>query len=384
MVQLRKSGLLLLLIVGGVGLSYGTFLIISSEIRSILYSNEYNVSFYQQPQYIPFNFTPLELQPANGTQTNIENFTITFTSMDVYAVDNPLTVSMNLRVKNPEIIHDVKLLLEPTIDDYSTLNSNNIKQFIDTRERFGQAIDLPHNGTYTFGKDQTFVFRQPMDVSFLILIHVVKDNHDMGYEKFRSNRTLISVLPYIYELQALSEENAQIQLLETNNTNNIVQGLTWIMVGVIPLGSAIQIIRGNQEKAERHRRDLHDGFTSYWYPRRSNANTLLEILEHFPDTRFYLEHICTGQPELDTSIRNLIGIEVEMRTLGTPLPRNLAIRHTNANADFNQQFQQLLNRMRQQSEDIGGICENCIKFYDIKGKSFRKMKSTLDSFTMPY
>ena len=73
-----------------------------------------------------------------------------------------------------------------------------------------------------------------------------------------------------------------------------------------------------------------------------------------------------------------------MRTLGTPPPRNLTIRHTDANADFNQRFQQLLNRMRQQSEDIGGICENCIKFYDIKGKSFRKMKSTLDSFTMPY
>src|SRR2546428_556043 len=264
MIQLGRWGFLLLFVAGIIGVVYGLWLVADTESRTIFYAKQYQISYYQQPQNIPYDF--------------------------------------------------------------------------------------PQNGKNTFGTDESRVFKAPMDVSILMFIQTTNG----AYEKFRGSQTLISVLPYIYLLQALSEENAQIQILQTNNTNDIVQGLTWLIVGALPLGSALQIRHSNQEKAEKHRRDLHEGFLQYYNTRIPTTFRLLPILEQFPDSSLYLQHIFTSHPELDTAIRNLIVIERQMGPVGTVIPRPLSIQHTNAFADFRQQVVATQNHMRQHVEDIGG------------------------------
>ena len=143
-----------------------------------------------------------------------------------------------------------------------------------------------------------------------------------------------------------------------------------------------------RHEAKEHRKTINDEFIKRRIQISLVAFTWLEILQAFADAKQFLQHICTGHPELYQKMHNLIDIEKQIKNL--PIPHTtesiteLRKQENQLREQVRTEFDNLQTKIRQQTDDLGGICDNCIKFHNKRTKTFKEMKVRLDSFTMPF
>lgn len=376
-------------------ITIGAYKIIPTEITYELESNKHMISYYQQPIQSNYSFRGVDLIPNNGN-TNIEHLTINFTTSDIFAVNNPYDVNISVILKHPEKISNVVFTLPTASSKFDVLtNATELFGYLNARGEQHLIFFLDKTQDSNFAGRFHLKPLIPDDYKAILFLFTPASINGtkatLSVEKIDISKTLITVKPYTDLLRVQSDENSNIQILNTNRTNDVVEGLTWVIVGAIPLEYAIESRRRNQEKGERHRRDLYEAFIQTRQRVSLIVFTLLETLEQFPDKKQFLEHISTAHPDLYKSIEKLISLERETKAL-QKLPTNDARKRfyelkpleDQARDDFKKQFDNLEIHMRQKVEDMGGICENCIKFHDVRGMKFKEMKSRLDSFTMPF
>lgn len=146
----------------------------------------------------------------------------------------------------------------------------------------------------------------------------------------------------------------------------------------------------NNDQAREHRNKLNNEFLLRRSQLGFNVFTWVETFQAFADAKHFLQHICTSHPELYEEMNNLMSMELEIKEIkpksastdNVTRLRELRKKEESGRISVRQKFDDLQSRIRQQTEDIGGICENCIKFQDTKEKKFKEMKSKLDSFKM--
>lgn len=137
------------------------------------------------------------------------------------------------------------------------------------------------------------------------------------------------------------------------------------------------------EKAEDHRKKLNDGFLVRRAQIYMYVFTWAETFQSNPDSKHYLQHLYTGHPELYDELEKLMIIELENKKLPKPIPLELRKKEDQARDNFRPKFDELQSKIRQGTEDIGGYCDNCLKFY-INTKDFKTMRKKLKSFKMPF
>lgn len=153
----------------------------------------------------------------------------------------------------------------------------------------------------------------------------------------------------------------------------------------------IQIEERQQEEARKHREKINDDFLIRRSQIFANVFTWFETFQSFADAKQYLQHVCTGHPELYVKMVELMSVEQQLKKIPRPIPQDmkekaseLKKQEEQLRQQVRQEFDDLQTKLRQKTEDVGGICENCIKFHNKRSKTFRDMKSRLDSFTMPF
>ncbi len=147
----------------------------------------------------------------------------------------------------------------------------------------------------------------------------------------------------------------------------------------------------NDEQAQEHRKKLNNEYLLRRSQLGFNVYTWFETFQAFRDAKHFLQHISTGHPELCDKMKNLMSLEIEFKNIPKPIPENLKskARDIKQNEDklrieCTKEWDEWQDRIRQETEDMGGICDNCTKFYDSKNKEFQVMKSKLNSFKMPF
>jgi hypothetical protein len=137
------------------------------------------------------------------------------------------------------------------------------------------------------------------------------------------------------------------------------------------------------KKAEEHRKKLNEGFNAQRSLASPYVFTWAEIFQSYPDARHYFEHLYTAHSELYDELKNMMILELENKKLPKPIPLESRQKEDNARNNFRLKFEDLQSRIRQGTEDIGGYCDNCLKFY-INNKESKTMKRKLESFKMPF
>jgi hypothetical protein len=141
-----------------------------------------------------------------------------------------------------------------------------------------------------------------------------------------------------------------------------------------------------QQQAKDHRKKINEEFLRRRQQLGVNVWTWFETFQSFADAKQYLQHICTGHPELYEKMKSLMAVEKELKSIPKPIPesmkekaRELKKQEEELREKVRQEFDDLQTKIRQEVEDVDGLCDNCVKFYRKKDKGFKEMKSKLDS-----
>jgi hypothetical protein len=265
-VKSRFNGLIiLLLIIGGGFIGYGLFVILSYQEIEPITVTEYNISEFPEWRDIPRNYTESDFVPNQGSRSEIiQDLRLNFRTMDVFAVNNPIHVSVNLKVKDPQLtnyIGKVILLLISPKQDFTDLGDANIEDFLIKYEK--QYAILIKNSTDTYGVDYKIKFYNTQDVKWLL---VILDNNNKVLNRVISE-DLISISPYgdylqteISRLNIKQIKQANVIVEKQNKTNSILEGLELIIVGWIPLEFAFDELRNNRSENNNMHRKWHMPF----------------------------------------------------------------------------------------------------------------------------
>lgn len=247
---LRNRKILVIIALAGIGLMLkGTIVILfpTNEVTPIDIE-KYGISQFPEQQTIPRNYTESDFVPSKGsTPSVIKQLSITFTTMDLFAVNNPVHIAVNLKVKDPEIVNGIeKIIFMPTSpkNDYSDLGRANLDEFeIKNHDRL---VELINNGTDTFHQEFDVKFYYQQDVGFILLV-AGKGNY---FERHVNPNTIFSVSPYTELIQTEVNRLTIAQIKQSNNviktqnqSNAVIEGLEWILLGWLPFEFGINRYR---------------------------------------------------------------------------------------------------------------------------------------------
>ncbi len=188
----------------------------------------------------------------------------------------------------------------------------------------------------------------------------------------------------------------------TDYSTQLAVGVTLMTIGIgywtfkpeierVTSKIAIQETEENKERIEQHQKALNDAYLLRRNQLALHVWTWFETFQNFRDSKHFLQHICTGHPELYDKMKDLMSLEIEFKNIPKPIPDNLKTKAFEIKQkedklceECKEKFDEWQDRIRQKIEDMGGICENCARFYNAKDSDFKELKSRLNSFTMPF
>lgn len=137
------------------------------------------------------------------------------------------------------------------------------------------------------------------------------------------------------------------------------------------------------KKAEEHRKKLNDNFIQLLSQISLYTWTWIDSFRTYADSKHYFQHLYTGHPKLYGELKDIMILEFENKRLPVPIPFEATRKESKARDDFRPKFDELQSKIRQGIEDMGGYCDNCLKFY-INTKEFKTMRKNLRTFKMPF
>ena len=231
---------------------------------------------------------------------------------------------------------------------------------------------------------------------------MLKSKFDLSKSEMANLRIKVGLVGVLSSVALVLSLQKFVGVNLTEYSTQLAVGITLIAIGIgywtfkpeierVTSKIAVQETEENNERAEQHRKKLNEAFLIRRSQIFANVYTQVGTFQAFADAKQFLQHLCTGHPELYEELKNLMTIELEIKKMPKPIPQDLKSKLTelkqkeeNGRISVRQKFDDLQSRIRQETEDIGGICENCIKFQNPNDKKLKEMKSRLDSFTMPF
>ncbi len=161
-----------------------------------------------------------------------------FKTKDVFAVSNPINYTIVAVPNDHEKIANVSVIDLPSDRPFQFRAGQDITIFIEQSNRTGHLVQLNKNDDNTYSINSAFSPQNEEQKLLLVLVH----GRTTGIEPIIVTPKL-TIYPHTAKLQADTNRDMINQIFETSKTNNIVEGLSWIVVAWIPLGFAYEIYR---------------------------------------------------------------------------------------------------------------------------------------------
>jgi hypothetical protein len=187
--------------------------------------------------------------PAGQSGHLIGDTFMTLTAQDIFAVDNPFHATFaTSAIEDPDNIKEITFYLVDPGYDYSWLNYDNYDEFAGSHH---SAIPLLRSGTDSFASSVDLTF--PVEGDFAFFGVVLTNDHQLF--RIEDSDKAITISPAYAKLQfdtnRVTVEKIQ-QGAETDKiqrrTNDIIEGLSWILVGWIPFQIVLRFWTGDAEE----------------------------------------------------------------------------------------------------------------------------------------
>lgn len=202
---------------------------------------KYNVSSEPTLQTATFTFDENDFKEKDKPNTNVKDFQISFTTLDVFSVNNPIKVNAVLKPNEPSKIEFAYLQII-SLSEFDHVKRYQIQDYIKEYNKKLVALNLDKTDTFS-GNSDTFYSYQG-ETTFLLIIKT----KDGNFEVIAKDFPLITIYPYSEKLQTdlnrltiaqIDQNNRAIQ--SQNRSNSVIEGLTWILLGWLPVDLAISL-----------------------------------------------------------------------------------------------------------------------------------------------
>jgi len=160
-----------------------------------------------------------------------------WTTNDTFSVDNNLRGDITVILqKNTNIIEIASLQLAKGTDLSWTNDGKLIPPQLDKIKK-----SRHYTNGYSRGNDTYLISFQTKPATEAQLVYVVmlkfhNDQNNTDTWSFSVPMDFPKIYPYTAKLQAETDRAVQRQVLESEITNDTIGGLTWVIVGLVPLG----------------------------------------------------------------------------------------------------------------------------------------------------
>ncbi len=239
----RKISTIILLIVGGAIVGYGFYLVVTGDTSYEKAEKESSIPTMRHARWL---FSQIMTLPDNKTKIHIET-DFRFQTREVFAVDNPINYTITSTVYDYPNIKYITWFFDNDKHDFAKMYGNIPDQAVSVGEAGDIIANLtqrdPHHDI--FEKTGTWNDTVAEQVT-MYGIAFTNDNsvivsHKTAYPMGNSN-ILFTVDSPVAILQAQTDRDLISQSHESDKTNSHVEGLTWIIIGLIPIGIVGEIV----------------------------------------------------------------------------------------------------------------------------------------------
>lgn len=243
-----SNKILLLSIIGLCLIGYGIFKLfyIDDDVEPIKVE-KYGITTSPEKLSVERHLKQGDLVAESG-YTNIDTFDLTIQTSDVFAVNNPIIINSKIKVKDSSKIAQIGFLLNPKSIDVSQMTDDQMTLFMNNNLQniAGYKQDVIDSSIYEIVNAEMMFFAPTDNLSYMLFIQAKNGN----MERFLPTDTLFSVGPYSEKLQN-DVNRLTIEQIKQSDTythaqiknNHAVEGLTWILLGWLPIELAISLNR---------------------------------------------------------------------------------------------------------------------------------------------
>lgn len=184
------------------------------------------------------------MELVNTTITNIvipnatvaHPFYVRFTSPEVFAVDNTINYTIKVSTKPIYGVTDIYFVLDSSHNNFYQ-NKTNIPYIMARANETGELVKLNKDNDTFFSKiDGNWTDPIEDQISLFAIVYDESDNGTVSAE----TPVVLTIAPHMNRLQADTDLDIQRQNLETIKSNANVEALTWVIIGLIPIGFIIE------------------------------------------------------------------------------------------------------------------------------------------------
>jgi len=242
-----KTIILFILVIGGtllIGNGIFTMFYIDDLVEPVDIS-KYNITLIPEKLEIPRSINPEQLNTSSGF-TNILELDLKIYTFDVWAVNNPIYIEGEMKVINPDNIEKIGIVLKQQSIFLRDESPSERLKFIESRKQNIMLFEKTSNNLYKTPSEPITFFIPIDNLNYAIFIQTLNGN----IEIFEEENALFSVLDYSKKLQTDVNRITIEQVIQSAKytqsqikNNHIIEGLSFIIVGWIPLELAIHLRR---------------------------------------------------------------------------------------------------------------------------------------------
>ncbi len=186
--------------------------------------------------------------PINDSRTefvansNISIIHLLFNTTDVFSVAKSFDFIINATVINPkEIDKIIALPLEADVNMTILKNKTQTQKIVDNVDKkFLTTLLLDNKTNSSFiGSRKNIALTSEGDLIFMLLSY---KNGKIIQEVPVLREHPLKIYPRTAELQVYTDRDLRQQIIESTKTNDVITGLTWIIVGLIPIGFVVEFL----------------------------------------------------------------------------------------------------------------------------------------------
>lgn len=172
----------------------------------------------------------------NGTVNGNIHTIIKMKTREAWTADNEIRYNVTSLITGTNKISDIFFVttddIERSLDD---LNKTRYMKYKEQYEDEG-LIQLIKENPYRWSKQGEFTLPLKMELSFVGGYGIGNDGYPMATEP------IVEIESASVKIQADASRALINQVNESTKTNHIIEGLTWILISVIPIGFGFEII----------------------------------------------------------------------------------------------------------------------------------------------
>lgn len=239
-----------ILIVGIIILIIGMFFVFNAGNEMLhpesnkIYDPE-KICTYEDVLCIPYFRKDVPYGFADGVNGTLD-LDVQFRTFDTWAVRNEINYTITVIADKPNVFDEIYFLSLQPVENVTRFNGENMRSIIDEYNSTDGLFVLEQKTPIRYVAEGHWFSPVEMDIRvYGILIH---DSYGTGIPESQS---LITIGSHLQKLQADTNKELLQQIKETKVTNDIILGLTIIVISFVPLGIVLESIVHKSSKSWR-------------------------------------------------------------------------------------------------------------------------------------